>query len=119
MGKSEINDCLEKIWDFFCLTRWAVWGRIRVRSCNRQQLVSRKQWSLPEDWRCSALGSLTVGPPHSGGYFYFVWEVMILILSGSSRAVTWFDFLVKLNFSSLCFIRFLSLRFSFLLSFFL
>ena len=98
-----------------------MWGRIRVRSCNRQVLVSHNEGVLPEDWRCRALGSLIVGPPHSGGYFYwrFLWEVSILILSGSSRAVTWFDFLVKLNFSSLCFIRFLSLRFSFLLSFFL
>lgn len=96
-----------------------MWGRIRVRSCNRQVLVSLNEGVLPEDWRRGALGSLIVDPPHSGGYFYFVWEVMILILSGSSRAVTWFDFLVKLNFSSLCFIRFLSLSFSFLLSFFL
>ena len=74
------------------LTRWAVWGRIRVRSCNRQQLVSRKQWSLPEDWRCSALGSLTVGPPHSGGYFYFVWEVRIVrgwSTSGGRREFFW------------------------------
>ena len=33
---------------------------------------------MPEDWRCRALGSLIVGPPHSGGYFYFVWEVRIV-----------------------------------------
>ncbi len=25
---------------FFCLTRWGWWGRIRIRSCNRQQLIS-------------------------------------------------------------------------------